>query len=208
LSFCSVALVKGPQVVVDEENHPMLRREGYLSFKKGQKWLPFCVDPDENVPTLAATTCNHLGFRQVNSIIVLRKLQRKIQLSRLLFAPKNIVKIYLIGLFYHFYIFGCSYYNQALVQPVSNIPLPVVEDNNYISYDYQMLKDGTAVCNGLFLECGERLHTKPKDRIPECGDASWSWFAAIYKEGRYLCGATLVTQQLLITSSNCAQKIE
>jgi hypothetical protein len=109
------------------------------------------------------------------------------------------------------YIFSrtYSYFSEIKEQPVSNLPIPEVSEHDYnMPYDYAMLQENTPVCKGLYLECSERLFTKPTEEIPPCGDAKWSWFAAIYKDGRYLCGGTLINQQWLLTSAHCVMNFE
>jgi V8-like Glu-specific endopeptidase len=90
---------------------------------------------------------------------------------------------------------------------VSNEPLAEVPERDYDRHDYKVLKKNTAVCTGLYIECGERLRTEPK-KIESCGDTSWSWYAAIYKEGKYLCSGTLISNQWVLTSTYCAQRVE
>lgn len=98
-----------------------------------------------------------------------------------------------------------SYVKNLQKQPVSNEPLAEVPEREY--YDSKVLKDGTPVCTGLYIECGDRLYTTPKE-IKPCGDAVWSWFAAVYKEGKYLCSGTLISMDWVLTSTYCAQSVE
>ncbi|XP_059476630.1 serine protease nudel [Neocloeon triangulifer] len=105
---------------------------------------------------------------------------------------------------------GFSYYKDVKVQPASFIALPEYQDQEdyYEQPNYGMLQEGAEPCSGLWVECGERLFTYPLPDIPPCGDATWSWFAAIFKEGKYLCGATLVNPLWVVTSRSCTQKID
>jgi V8-like Glu-specific endopeptidase len=100
-----------------------------------------------------------------------------------------------------------SYYKDAYTVQVTNEPLAEVPERDYYRHDNNVLKENTPVCTGLYITCGERLHTKPKD-IEPCGDTSWSWYAAIFKEGKYLCSGTLISNQWVLTSTYCAQSVE
>lgn len=49
-------------MVIDQDNHPMLRREGFLSYRRGKQWYFECIT-DQKVETVAADICANLGFR-------------------------------------------------------------------------------------------------------------------------------------------------
>ncbi|CAB3376503.1 Hypothetical predicted protein [Cloeon dipterum] len=102
---------------------------------------------------------------------------------------------------------GFSHYARFSIRPVFLSSLPIYHENKHMQLKRGSSGAPALMCDGLWIECGNRIYTPPSKSISPCGNCSWPWFSALYLDGNYLCGATIIDQQRLITSKSCVQNI-
>ncbi|CAG9855145.1 unnamed protein product [Phyllotreta striolata] len=157
---------------------------GYLMVRKYGKWGKLCIDNFESVvnstriawqiPDLGQAVCKSMTYQSMSSIRTVIENQ----------SDKN----------------TSEYFELALsIQNQKKSSLSFKKSN---CTDKKIIK---VECQSL--ECGARPQVvKHIARVVGGGNAglgSWPWQAALYKEGEFQCGATLLSDQWLVSAGHC-----
>ncbi|XP_017781082.1 PREDICTED: serine protease nudel-like isoform X2 [Nicrophorus vespilloides] len=160
--------------------------EGYLMVRKHGQWGKWCVDNFQNVVAKSQTAweirdlgqavCKAMTYQSLDNVKILKENKSK--------------AIYRNSKYYEL-----SYTFQN-------------ETKSSLTFESTGCKSGEVVkvkCQSL--QCGARPQAaKQAARIVGGGNAglgAWPWQAALYKEGEFKCGATLISDKWLLSAGHC-----